>query len=150
MGQIDREKQQSEQPPKEKRADKPQWLEVLKPHRYAKPWYEKTKFAQRCVKSFKAVNEDQPLALQNALLAVAKPLLAEGREAIKSRFLEDNDGAIYVGGYALIIDEIINSIFQQVTTSIPLAKDSPQLALVATGGYGRGNWRRNLILIFYS
>ena len=61
MGQIDRKKQQSEQPPKEKRADKPQWLEVLKPHRYAKPWYDKTKFAQRCVKSFKAVNEDQPL-----------------------------------------------------------------------------------------
>ncbi len=138
MGQTDRKKQQSKQQPLEKGQDKPQWLEVLKPHRYAKPWYDETKFAQRCAKTFKAVKADQPLALQNALLAVAKPLLAEGRDLIKSRFLEDNDGAIYTGGYALIMDEIINGIFQQVTTSIPLAKDSPQLALVATGGYGRG------------
>ena len=138
MGQTDIKTLQSELRSKEKAPDKPpekpQWLEVLKPHRYAKPWYDETKFAKRCAQSFKKVKAVQPLELQTALLAVAKPLLAEGREAIKSRFLEDNDGAIYVGGYALIIDEIINGIFHQVTTSIPLAKDSPQLALVATGG----------------
>ena len=142
MGQTELKKKQSHQRAHQRSQQqpqqRPQWLDVLKPHRYARVWYDQTKFAARCAKSFKAIKAEQPLELQNALLAAAKPLLAEGRELIKSRFLEDNDGAIYIGGYALIMDELVKNIFQHVTSTIPLTKDSPRLALVATGGYGRG------------
>ena len=118
--------------------EKPQWLQVLKPYRYAAPWFQQTGFAKRCQDAMKAVKVDQPKDLQNALLMAAKPLLAEGRDLIKTRFLDDNDGAIYIGGYALIMDALITAIFHKVTNEMPADQNSPTLALVATGGYGRG------------
>ena len=115
----------------------PQWLLTLKPSIFARPWYDQTGFAQSCQKAIAKANIGNNQTLQTALLMAAKPLLAEGRALIKDRFLEDNDGAIYVGGYALIMDEIICALFDRVIKDMPADVDDNTLALIATGGYGR-------------
>jgi len=115
----------------------PQWLQTLKPSLFARDWYDQTGFAQSCQKAIAKARVGKNQPLQTALLLAAKPVLAEGRALIKDRFLEDNDGAIYVGGYALIMDEIIRALFARVIKDMPADTDDNALALIATGGYGR-------------
>ena len=118
-------------------ANEPPWLNVLKPSAYAEPWFLSTGFEHKCQQAFSTIKVENPKDLQTALLTAAKPLLAEGRQLIKERFLTDNDGGIYVGGYALIMDVIIQTLFDQVTKRMTTENQSPRLSLIATGGYGR-------------
>ena len=71
------------------------------------------------------------------MLEALKILLVESRERLKAAFINSNDGAAYVGGHALAIDGIIRLIHDSALAATPKNK-RPELAVIATGGYGRG------------
>lgn len=75
------------------------------------------------------------------LVAVLKVALANGRAEIRRRFDEKGDGAAVVREQCFLIDQLIRALFDVVTAELyPLANPTSgeKLALVAVGGYGRG------------
>ena len=114
------------------------WMLALDPSRYASDWFHAHGFADHITQAFSGIKNKKPDLLQKALTEQAKETLQSAREVIKTQFLEHNDGALYVGAHALIMDHVIQSIFEKVTTTLPREKSSPILTLMATGGYGRG------------
>ena len=110
----------------------PPWLTALDPSAYAIPWFRSSRLASRVEKTLSAARIAKGRE-REVLLPLARDLLAGGREAIRDRFLKDNDGSLYVGAYALLMDSLVRNLFRRVA-----GKDSERFALVATGGYGRG------------
>ena len=111
---------------------------ALDPLRYAGEAFRQQRFAATISKAFAPINNKKPDLLQKALTDQAKESLNSAREKIKTRFLEDRDGALYVGTHALIMDHLIRIIFDKVTSTLPRDENTPALTLIATGGYGRG------------
>ena len=75
------------------------------------------------------------------LVAVLKTALAKGRAEIRRRFEEKGDGPAVIREQCFLIDQLIRALFDVVTTELyPLANPTSgeKLALVAVGGYGRG------------
>ena len=122
----------------------PLWLQTMNPSNYASQWFAKTGLAKKIKTTIAATDLSAATANTSAntpantidarqiLLPVAKALFIEGREIIKERFLEDNDGAIYVGGYALLMDSLIIALFSRIA-----GEENKNFCLLATGGYGR-------------
>ncbi|MBV8493288.1 MAG: nucleotidyltransferase domain-containing protein, partial [Alphaproteobacteria bacterium] len=74
-------------------------------------------------------------------LPLLKEALAAGRAEVRRRFDADGDGDRVVREQCFLIDQLIRSLFDLVTQQIfPLANPTSgeRLALVAVGGYGRG------------
>ncbi len=70
-----------------------------------------------------------------------KAALAAGRAEIRRRFEETGDGAAVVREQCFLIDQLIRAIFDLVTGEIyplPNPTSGEKLAIVAVGGYGRG------------
>ena len=114
------------------------WMLALNPSRYAQDWFDDNNFAKTIAAAFADIKHKKPDVLQKALIATAKSTLNTTEDALKERFVKDNDGVLYLGARALIVDHVIMAIFDKVTTLLPSEKDSPTLSLMATGGYGRG------------
>ncbi|MCE2516446.1 MAG: [protein-PII] uridylyltransferase [Alphaproteobacteria bacterium] len=114
------------------------WIQTLDPSVYARPWFDTSGFADGLAAEFAGLDGEDIDRLKPALLAAAKHQLAHGRELIRARFFEDNDGALYIGAHALMMDALLRGVFERITRLMPTDKDSPDLALMATGGYGRG------------
>ena len=110
----------------------PPWMQALNPTAFARAWFDQTGFARRAEMRLAATTVDDN-NWRDVLLPVAQDLLAEGRESIRNRFLKDNDGAIYIGGMALIMDSLLKAVFTRITRD-----QHKPLTLIATGGYGRG------------
>ena len=110
----------------------PPWMQALNPSAFARAWFDQTGFARRAEMRLAATTVDDN-NWRDVLLPVAQDLLAEGRESIRNRFLKDNDGAIYIGGMALIMDSLLKAVFTRITRD-----QHKPLTLIATGGYGRG------------
>ena len=76
-----------------------------------------------------------------AWLPPLKETLRSGREEIKSRFLEDHDGTACVTANCFLIDQVLRVLFDVTTEHLypaPNAMESERIAIVAVGGYGRG------------
>jgi [protein-PII] uridylyltransferase len=70
-----------------------------------------------------------------------KATLAAGRAEIRRRFEETGDGAVVMREQCFLIDQLIRALFDLVTGEIyplPNPTSGERLALVAVGGYGRG------------
>jgi [protein-PII] uridylyltransferase len=70
-----------------------------------------------------------------------KAVLAAGRAEIRRRFEETGDGAAAMREQCFLIDQLIRALFDLVTGEIyplPNPTSGERLALVAVGGYGRG------------
>ena len=80
---------------------------------------------------------DQPFEQRQALLSVLKTMVETGRQALKTAFMANNDGAAYVGAHAILMDHIIQLIHASVMNTWQ-SDAAPKLAMIATGGYGRG------------
>jgi [protein-PII] uridylyltransferase len=75
------------------------------------------------------------------LVAPLKSALARGRAEIRRRFDDNGDGAAVMREQCFLMDQLIRALFDVVTTEIyPLGNPTSgeRLALVAVGGYGRG------------
>jgi len=76
-----------------------------------------------------------------AWLPALKEALVSGREEIKNRFMDDNDGAACVAANCFLIDQVLRALFDATTEHLypaPNAMESERIAIVAVGGYGRG------------
>ena len=114
------------------------WMLALEPSRYARPWFEESGLPSMIARAFSRLDKKKSENLQKALTETAKDTLGTAEAMLKDRFLKDNDGVLYLGARALIMDEIINGIFTIVTKALPRSTNGPVLSLMATGGYGRG------------
>jgi [protein-PII] uridylyltransferase len=75
------------------------------------------------------------------LLVPLRAALAAGRAEIRRRFDASGDGTAVVREQCFLMDEVISALFDVVTGELyPLANPTSgeRLALVAVGGYGRG------------
>jgi [protein-PII] uridylyltransferase len=84
---------------------------------------------------------DDHIAFRAALLTVLREALDDGRAEIKERFLRRNDGAEAVLAQAYLMDSVIRTIHEAVTTKLyraPNPTQAEQIAVIAVGGYGRG------------
>ena len=108
------------------------WRSAIESSEYARPWFKASGLAAKTRKAISSAKIPKG-GEREALLPIARDLLAGGREAIKARFLEDNDGLLYLGAYALLMDAIVSNLFRRVA-----GEKVAGFAMVATGGYGRG------------
>ena len=76
-----------------------------------------------------------------ALVPALKTALAKGRAEIRRRFDEKGDGAAVIREQCFLMDQLIRALFDVVTGELyplPNPTSGERLALVAVGGYGRG------------
>ncbi len=71
---------------------------------------------------------------RSALLTAAKTLHKEMKDAIAAGFDADRDGAVYVGRHSVGMDQILVALLSRLRAH----HSGGSLALVAVGGYGRG------------
>ena len=84
---------------------------------------------------------DRPAEERAAVLAELKSALATGRAEVRRRFESAADGRQAVRELSFLIDQLLRTLHDFTTThAYPLANPSAaeRLALVAVGGYGRG------------
>jgi [protein-PII] uridylyltransferase len=82
-----------------------------------------------------------PDALRRALIEILKAALAHGREGVKRRFDRGASGTEVVHALSYLIDQLVRTIHEFAETRVFPAADpalAPRVALVAVGGYGRG------------
>ncbi|MFQ5958122.1 MAG: [protein-PII] uridylyltransferase [Alphaproteobacteria bacterium] len=88
-----------------------------------------------------AAAEHTPAELRAAVLARFRAALAEGRAEVRARFEEGASGAHVVAANGRLLDQILRALFEHATRTVyPIANPTAgeRIAVVATGGYGRG------------
>jgi [protein-PII] uridylyltransferase len=83
----------------------------------------------------------KPASDRSVLLPPLKEAFARGRAEIRQRFEAEGSAPRAVREQCFLIDQLIRALFDFVTGSVyPLANptEGEKLAIVATGGYGRG------------
>jgi [protein-PII] uridylyltransferase len=89
-----------------------------------------------------AARSVKTLSLHRApLVEPLKAALAAGRAEIRRRFEASGDGTAVVREQCFLMDQLIRTLFDLVTSEIyplPNPTSGERLALVAVGGYGRG------------
>ena len=84
--------------------------------------------------AFDGVDDSGDAGFRSSLLEAAKTLHREMKETIAAGFEADRDGAVYVGRHSVGMDQILEALL----TRLCAYHRSDGLALVAVGGYGRG------------
>ena len=75
---------------------------------------------------------------RKAILASLKIALSSARQALASEFELNNDGAVYVGRHAWVMDLLVSFIVAQAGRRFGIDGKKNRMAVVAVGGYGRG------------
>src|SRR5271169_6250492 len=78
---------------------------------------------------------------RSGFVAPLKAALTDGRAEIRRRFEATGDGAAAIREQCFLVDQLIRALFDFVTQAIyplPNPTSGERLALVAVGGYGRG------------
>src|ERR1700737_3355057 len=84
--------------------------------------------------------KSQPLD-RGPFIAPLRAALTAGRDEIRRRFEATGSGAVVVRDHCFLIDQLIRAMFDLVTGEIyplPNPTSGERLAIVAVGGYGRG------------
>ncbi len=122
----------------------PNWMRWLDPLETAKQ-----NFSQHPDSAFAMLildfEKDLNAAAENAsdttsFMTVTRPLatavLNDGRTLLQDALYQNRDGADYVGNHALLVDKIIGVVSRHLKACF--FTDLPPSAIMATGGYGRG------------
>src|SRR5690606_18581042 len=81
----------------------------------------------------------KPAETRAKALALFKETLADGRRIGEKLLIEDGGGAVCAARLSHLMDEIIGALHDFALTQTPQGKAPiPHMAVVATGGYGRG------------
>src|SRR5271165_5755780 len=91
--------------------------------------------------SLAARSVQAPALDRSPFLAPLKAALSVGRAEIRRRFEATGDGAAVMREQCFMMDQLIRSLFDLVTSEIyplPNPTSGERLAIVAVGGYGRG------------
>jgi [protein-PII] uridylyltransferase len=91
--------------------------------------------------SLLADSVEAPALDRSAFVAPLRAALTAGRTAIRRRFEASGDGAAAMREHSFLMDQLIRSLFDLVTQQIypvPNPTSGERLAIVAVGGYGRG------------
>ena len=117
----------------------PSWMLAFQPMIYARDIGEIETVLEMLdrMKADHGVMFENPLDQRPALLSTLKDMLETGRQALKTAFMANNDGAAYVGAHAILMDHMIRLIHDTAIKTWP-SDAPPKLAMIATGGYGRG------------
>ncbi len=103
------------------------------------PYFEPVALRHELTNLFKAIEDtDQQRA---AVLTRLKQLVKLAREEAHSRLKADGNGRACAAGLTQFQDELIRLIYDYATTHVYRAtnpSDAERMAIVATGGYGRG------------
>ncbi len=87
----------------------------------------------------------EPTRLRAALVPELRRVLEEGHRAAEAQLLADRNGMACAQSLSRLTDAVVRAIHDAVVWRL-YPNDNPttgeQLAVVATGGYGRGRWRR--------
>ena len=79
--------------------------------------------------------------LRHKAVARLKAFLDEGRVALKAQFLSETDGLKMARAFSSLTDEVITALWDFTLTHVYRARnptEGERLALLAVGGYGRG------------
>ena len=88
-----------------------------------------------------ARSTQSPALDRGPVITPLKAALTAGRDEIRRRFEATGDGAVVVREHCFLIDQLIRVMFDFVTGEIyplPNPTSGERLAIVAVGGYGRG------------
>ena len=80
------------------------------------------------------VDDSSDARFRSSLLSAAKALHKDMKDAIAAGFEADRDGAVYVGRHSVGMDQILSALLTRLSSY----HRGKGLALVAVGGYGRG------------
>ena len=69
------------------------------------------------------------------LLSCLRTHLDQAKASLRESFYHSNDGAVYVGMHAWVIDILLQCLYAQTQKQ---CAGGDELALIAVGGYGRG------------
>jgi len=84
--------------------------------------------------AFTSLDDSSDAGFRGGLLKAAKMLHRDMKDAIAAGFEADRDGAVYVGRHSLGMDQILEALLARLCAR----HGAGGLALVAVGGYGRG------------
>ena len=76
--------------------------------------------------------------LRPAFVDILKDVLKTGRVEAERRLLKDGKGTQCAKNIAYVQDEIIQTLYEFLRSRIYANTTDPELAIIATGGYGRG------------
>src|ERR687897_966227 len=85
--------------------------------------------------------ESDPATLRARLVAELRRMLDGGRAAADRRLIEDGDGVACARRLSTLMDDVVRTIHEAVVRELYPAQNpstGERLAIVATGGYGRG------------
>ena len=111
----------------------PDWMLAFQPLVYVREGCQRSHYASTKKKYADVFR--QPLKHRPALLDALKTMLAEGRARLKKTFLQNNDGAMYLGLHTLLMDDVVRLIYD---SACRIYGADMRLSVLATGGYGRG------------
>jgi [protein-PII] uridylyltransferase len=89
------------------------------------------------VAAFSSVGADA-VKLRPAVVELLKPFLKAGRAEAERRLLKDGKGTQCAKNLAYVQDEIIQTVYEFLRGKIYANSSGQELAIIATGGYGRG------------
>jgi len=84
--------------------------------------------------AFDSVDDSSDAKFRSSLLEAAKTLHREMKDMLATGFEADRDGAVYVGRHSVGMDQILEALLARLSSH----HGGGGLALVAVGGYGRG------------